>query len=143
MTRVKVMGWRLLPAVIALVAVGCSPVATQTPTTTRQAATPATTHGVLDPISGLPFVDAADLPPQATTTLGLIASGGPFPYSQDGVIFDNREGLLPSQPSGYYHEYTVATPGSHDRGARRIVSGKGGELYYTDDHYDSFARIRQ
>ncbi|MCA9982332.1 MAG: ribonuclease, partial [Anaerolineales bacterium] len=62
-------------------------------------------------------------------------------YNKDGSTFQNREGLLPSQPRGYYREYTVETPGSRDRGARRIVAGEGGEFYYTADHYASFARI--
>ena len=77
-----------------------------------------------------------------SATLGLIAAGGPFPYRQDGAIFSNRESLLPAEPQGYYHEYTVPTPGSRDRGARRIVAGSRGEIYYTDDHYRSFWRIR-
>ena len=53
-------------------------------------------------------------------------------------MFQNREGILPAQPRGYYHEYTVETPGSPDRGARRLIIGGAGERYYTDDHYDSF-----
>lgn len=81
----------------------------------------------------------SDLPSQAHDTLDLIAQGGPFPYDQDGVVFQNREGVLPSQSTGYYHEYTVITPGSSDRGARRIVTGKANEEdYYTSDHYASF-----
>ncbi|MGW7239367.1 ribonuclease domain-containing protein [Streptomyces sp. NPDC054804] len=81
----------------------------------------------------------SDLPSQAYDTLDLIASGGPFPYSQDGVVFRNQEGVLPSQASGYYHEYTVKTPGSSTRGARRIVTGKKTrEDYYTADHYVTF-----
>lgn len=81
----------------------------------------------------------SDLPSQAHDTLDLIDQGGPFPYPQDGVVFQNREGVLPSQSSGYYHEYTVITPGSSDRGARRIVTGKKtDEDYYTSDHYASF-----
>ncbi|MEU5025763.1 MULTISPECIES: ribonuclease domain-containing protein [Streptomyces] len=81
----------------------------------------------------------SDLPSQAHDTLDLIASGGPFPYPQDGTVFQNREGILPSQASGYYHEYTVKTPGSDTRGARRIVTGKKtDEDYYTADHYASF-----
>jgi ribonuclease T1 len=88
-------------------------------------------------------VVAAALPPEARQTLALIDSGGPFPYDRDGVVFENREGRLPQHDSGYYHEYTVPTPGSADRGARRIIAGSAGELYYTDDHYRSFERIRR
>ncbi|WP_069812458.1 ribonuclease [Streptomyces sp. TP-A0874] len=81
----------------------------------------------------------SSLPVQAHDTLDLIAKGGPFPYPQDGTVFQNREGILPSQSNGYYHEYTVETPGSSDRGARRIVTGqKSQEDYYTSDHYASF-----
>ncbi|MFI1099775.1 ribonuclease domain-containing protein [Streptomyces melanogenes] len=79
------------------------------------------------------------LPSQAYDTLRLIDSGGPFPYSQDGVVFSNREHVLPSESSGYYHEYTVKTPGSPTRGARRIVTGQqADEDYYTSDHYATF-----
>ena len=74
--------------------------------------------------------------------LALIDAGGPFPYRQDGTVFSNREHLLPAKARGYYREYTVPTPGSPDRGARRIVTGLGGEAYYTDDHYRSFWRLR-
>jgi ribonuclease T1 len=84
-----------------------------------------------------------DLPPEARRTLALIDAGGPFPYARDGSVFRNRERLLPSRPGGYYREYTVQTPGARDRGARRIVAGKGGERYYTADHYRSFMRIRE
>lgn len=83
----------------------------------------------------------AQLPPEARQTLALIRAGGPFPYARDGVVFNNREGLLPRRNRGYYREYTVKTPGARDRGARRIVAGANGELYYTDDHYRSFRRI--
>lgn len=82
------------------------------------------------------------LPPQAHETIQLLGRGGPFPYRQDGAVFENRERLLPRKSSGYYHEYTVKTPGSPDRGARRLVRGNQGELYYTDDHYDSFRRVK-
>ncbi|MFD7504633.1 ribonuclease [Streptomyces sp. NPDC059850] len=79
------------------------------------------------------------LPSQAHDTLDLIEEGGPYPFPQDGTVFQNREGILPAQSSGYYHEYTVITPGSDDRGARRIVTGKKAEEdYYTSDHYESF-----
>jgi guanyl-specific ribonuclease Sa len=82
------------------------------------------------------------LPSQATTTVQLIQAGGPFPYPKnDGVVFDNREGVLPAESSGYYHEYTVPTPGSPDRGARRIVTGSADQYYYTGDHYASFCQI--
>jgi ribonuclease T1 len=84
-----------------------------------------------------------NLPPEAGQTLQLIRSAGPFPYQQDGRIFGNREGLLPRRSRGYYREYTVKTPGARDRGARRIIVGRGGELYYTEDHYRSFRRIRE
>lgn len=80
----------------------------------------------------------SDLPSQAHDTLDLIDRGGPYPYPQDGGVFQNREGILPQQSTGYYHEYTVKTPGSPDRGARRIVTGNTQQDYYTADHYASF-----
>lgn len=95
------------------------------------------------PDSDLPVVQVADLPPQAAETLRLIDAGGPFPYDRDGITFENREDLLPDHPEGYYKEYTVETPGSDDRGARRIVAGEGGEFYWTEDHYRSFSRIQR
>lgn len=91
----------------------------------------------------LPTVTPAELPPEAVTTLTLIANGGPFPYSKDGATFGNREGELPARKSGFYREYTVKTPGSSDRGARRIVAGSDGSRFYTDDHYDSFEEVIQ
>jgi ribonuclease T1 len=109
--------------------------ATQPTLTTGSAA------GDVDPESGLGWIDAATLPPQARETLARIASGGPFPYDRDGTVFRNRETILPDESRGYYREYTVVTPGSDDRGARRIVAGAEGERYYTDDHYASFRRI--
>jgi ribonuclease T1 len=87
---------------------------------------------------------AADaLPAEARATLRLIDRGGPFPYDRDGVEFRNFEKRLPLKPRGYYREYTVRTPGVKHRGARRIVAGAAGELYYTEDHYQSFRRIRR
>lgn len=100
-----------------------------------------TTTSTTDPESGLPTVQLSELPPEAAETLDLIDAGGPFPEDRDGVTFENREDLLPDHPVGYYKEYTVPTPGSDDRGARRIVVGEGGEYYYTGDHYRSFSRI--
>ena len=76
-------------------------------------------------------------------SIALIRKGGPFPYERDGAVFGNFEKQLPAQPRGYYREYTVRTPGTKSRGAQRIVAGKGGELYYTDDHYQSFRRIKE
>lgn len=92
-------------------------------------------------IDGLPVITLDELPPEALDTLALIERGGPFPFRQDGTTFQNRERLLPLKPAGYYREYTVITPGASMRGARRIVAGAGGELYYTDDHYANFRRI--
>ena len=88
-------------------------------------------------------IPAASLPPEARATIALIRKGGPFPYAKDGVMFGNREGILPKQRRGYYREYTVKTPGERSRGARRIIWGAGGEFYYTDDHYSHFLRIRE
>jgi len=85
----------------------------------------------------------AQLPAEARQTLLLIRQGGPFPYGKDGSVFGNREGLLPQRQRGYYREYTVPTPGARDRGARRIVAGRGGDLWYSGDHYRSFRRIRE
>jgi ribonuclease T1 len=99
--------------------------------------TAATTAGAAP--AALGSICYSDLPSQAYDTLELIEQGGPYPFDQDGTVFRNREGILPSQPSGYYHEYTVITPGSSTRGARRIVTGdENQEDYYTADHYESF-----
>lgn len=86
-------------------------------------------------------ISAADLPAEARETLALIRKGGPYPYARDGIVFANRERLLPSAPRGTYREFTVRTPGRRDRGARRIVAGAREQFYYTDDHYRSFKRI--
>ena len=83
-------------------------------------------------------VPLAKLPREAQNTVRLIKRGGPYPFAKDGTEFQNREGRLPRKARGYYKEYTVITPNSDDRGARRVVAGANGELYYTDDHYDSF-----
>jgi ribonuclease T1 len=91
--------------------------------------------------SGMRDVKAGALPPEARETIALIRSGGPFPHARDGVAFGNREKILPRRERGWYREYTVRTPGERSRGARRIVAGRDGTLYYTDDHYRSFKRI--
>jgi len=88
-------------------------------------------------------IAAAQLPKEARAAIALIRKGGPFPYAKDGAVFGNREGQLPRQSHGYYKEYTVKTPGERTRGARRIITGASGELYYTDDHYNHFRRIRE
>ncbi len=88
-------------------------------------------------------VALADLPSEAQRTLALIRKGGPFPYDRDGIVFGNREKLLPLRERGWYREYTVPTPGARNRGAQRIVAARSGESYYTDDHYASFRRIRE
>ena len=88
-------------------------------------------------------VTLSALPREAKATLNLVRAGGPFPYEKDGTTFGNRERLLPPRPRGYYREYTVPTPGIHNRGARRIVAGKVGEYYWTADHYRSFQRIAE
>jgi ribonuclease T1 len=99
--------------------------------------------GGTDP-AHLPVVELADLPSQARDTVELIDAGGPFPHPErDGATFGNFEGILPDRPDGYYEEFTVPTPGSDDRGERRIVAGEEGELYWTGDHYESFARIER
>ncbi|MFD0546277.1 ribonuclease domain-containing protein [Streptomyces mexicanus] len=93
-------------------------------------------------VASVGSICSSDLPSQAHDTLDLIDRGGPFPYEEDGSVFQNREGVLPRQSTGYYHEYTVVTPGSPTRGARRIVTGeKYQEDYYTADHYATFDLI--
>jgi len=99
-----------------------------------------------DAAAEMPTVSLQTLPTQARDTHRLIHAGGPFPYDKDGTVFGNRERLLPGRPRGFYREYTVRTPGSRDRGARRIVCGgeppdKPEVCYYTADHYASFSRI--
>ena len=91
--------------------------------------------------AGMDTVGRGELPPEAMETIEFVESGGPFPYAKDGTVFHNYEGLLPQKSDGYYREYTVVTPGSSDRGARRIVAGADGEYYYTDDHYASFRLV--
>lgn len=90
-------------------------------------------------------ISVNELPREAVNTLSLIAAGGPFPYEKDGVVFGNFERILPPHRRGYYHEYTVPTPGAHNRGAQRIVCGgsrkRTDNCYYSDDHYASFRRI--
>ncbi len=110
--------------------------------TTDAGSSPTVESRDIDPVSGLPWVLEEELPFEGQGTLALIDQGGPFPFpDKDGSTFGNFEGLLPDHPRGYYAEYTVFTPGSTDRGARRIITGDGGEFYWTQDHYSSFERI--
>ena len=93
-------------------------------------------------------VSVAQLPREAQATHRLILAGGPFPNFKDGSVFGNRERVLPREPRGYYHEYTVPTPGARDRGARRIVCGgarpaRPEACFYSGDHYATFSRIVQ
>lgn len=107
------------------------------------AAGPAGASGVrpADPAlkpAGMTTIAESALPEEARDVIRRIDAGGPFKYRQDGTAFENRERRLPAEPSGYYREYTVATPGAPDRGARRLIQGREGQLYYTPDHYRSF-----
>lgn len=117
-------------ALILLLVTLCPPLAQAAPST----------H---DAQSGLPTVMLAELPGEARETLHAIKQGGPYTYDRDGVVFGNYEQILPKQARGYYHEYTVKTPGARNRGVRRIVCGPLPECYYTADHYQTFKRIRE
>ncbi len=120
-----------MPALVLSVLVACG------------AGNPSGESAVQGKTTGTNEIDVRNLPPEAQTVLQLIKKGGPFYYAQDGTVFSNREGMLPAKTQGYYHEYTVPTPGAKDRGARRIIAGRDGVYYYTDDHYRSFKRIRE
>jgi ribonuclease T1 len=112
-----------------------------TPATARD--TPTATVASTTPVSGLPTVAESRLPQPARDTLALIRAGGPFPYAEDGQTFQNREGVLPDRARGYYREYTVKQGRGGDRGPLRIVRGQRGDLYWTDDHYDSFRQVQE
>lgn len=141
--RILLAGLLLGVPLTACASRGSSQTAGAQSTNTQSAGAPAqTARPSTDPTSGLPYIERAALPPEGQRTLASIERGGPFKYSRDGVVFGNREQILPRQARGYYHEYTVPTPGSRDRGARRIVCGPPPECYYSDDHYASFRRIR-
>lgn len=91
-----------------------------------------------DPPGGMAVLTPDQLPPEAVATLRLIAAGGPYPYAQDNTIFGNYSGTLPRERRDYYREFTVRTPGASTRGTLRVVTGSGGEDYYTADHYATF-----
>lgn len=122
---------------------GSSASVTTPSSTTTGRATPSSPTGRGTPDSGLPTMVASELPREGRQTLELIHRGGPFPYDRDGTPFQNRERILPLQPRGYYAEYTVRTPGERDRGARRLVVGDDGDVYWTDDHYRSFRQVEE
>ena len=140
---------RLAAALIGLIAVsGCagttSEVGTGTAVDGAQQAAAGSQYADLapaEPTTDLKTMTVGQLPPEGIDTLELIASDGPFPYDKDGATFSNREGILPPQPKGFYAEYTVITPGSDDRGARRIIGGDDGSRFYTSDHYSSFREV--
>jgi ribonuclease T1 len=100
-------------------------------------------HAAPSAHADLAIIGVAELPPEARDTLRAIKQGGPFAYLRDGVVFGNFERVLPKHQRGYYHEYTVKTPGTRNRGARRIISGGTGEHYYSADHYQTFKRIQE
>lgn len=132
----------LLAIVLAVLAsLGLAGAAAATPLETVTHPSPATISAPCGDTSGFTEVGLSTLPPEASDTADLIAAGGPYPYPEDDGVFENREGLLPDCEVGYFREYTVETPGSDDRGARRIVTGSEGEHFYTDDHYESFELI--
>jgi len=106
-------------------------------------ALPAAAQRAPTPAEPVGEIHVEQLPKEAKATIALIKKGGPYPYAKDGAIFGNREGLLPKQKRGYYREYTVKTPGERTRGARRIVVGSAGEMYFTEDHYNHFRLIRK
>ncbi|WP_406489538.1 ribonuclease domain-containing protein [Streptomyces phaeochromogenes] len=130
---------RLVACLVAVLLTGCS--SADTTTGTGAGTGSATSASALSWAEGMETVEEARLPAEARRTLDLIDAGGPFPYAKDGSVFGNFERELPRHERGYYHEYTVRTPGERDRGARRIVTGRGGEVYYTDDHYNSFRAV--
>lgn len=130
----------LLSLLLALLPATAAATTTTAPTTAPTAPA-AAVGGSPTQAAATRTVPLSSLPPEVEDTYRLIRADGPFPHRQDGTTFQNREGLLPARSSGYYREYTVETPGSDDRGARRIVTGSGGEVYYTADHYGSFVAV--
>jgi ribonuclease T1 len=131
-----------LASVFAIVAMGNVGIPTGSLVSAAYARESVSTNGAAGQID---TIGTSRLPREAVATLGLIGSGGPYPYPKDGSVFGNYERILPKMKRGYYHEYTVPTPRARNRGARRIVCGgalrRVDNCYYTDDHYASFKRI--
>lgn len=138
-----------LVALCALIVIVGAWALTRTQPSNPASWSPATAQssGVVAEAAGVPTCALATLPPEAADTVRLIRSGGPFPFPRnDGVVFGNREGHLPDQAKGYYHEYTVVTPGAQNRSTRRIITGgtpvaNPPQYFYTGDHYDSFCLV--
>jgi len=138
-TPVLVVLAALLVLVLAACSGGADGTATSAPATTMGSALATELGFAAEPPSEWNggIIQGDELPPEAHVTLALIATDGPYPYDQDGSTFQNREGILPERRLGFYREFTVETPGSPDRGARRLVVGDDQAAYYTADHYDS------
>ncbi|MCB5165287.1 guanine-specific ribonuclease N1 and T1 [Streptomyces bambusae] len=137
----RALGAVFLCAALVAAAAGCTAGKPASPGAKATPGRSGTATAVPGWARGMKTVREADLPSQARDTLRLIDRGGPYPYRQDGTVFGNFERVLPRQKRGYYHEYTVKTPGSPTRGARRIVTGGQVEFYYTDDHYKTFKAV--
>jgi guanyl-specific ribonuclease Sa len=133
---------RAVKALLALALAVIGTLGLATVSVAASVAQPAAAQVACGNTSGYQKVNLSSLPAQAATTVKLIKQGGPFPYPKnDGVVFRNDEHILPLCSSGYYHEYTVPTPGSANRGARRMITGSAGEYFYTGDHYATFSLV--
>jgi len=133
---------RAVKALLALALAVIGTVGLATVSVAAPVAHPAASQVACGNTSSYQKVNLSSLPAQAATTVKLIKKGGPFPYPKnDGVVFRNDQHILPLCSSGYYHEYTVPTPGASTRGARRMITGSAGEYFYTGDHYASFSLV--
>ena len=126
---------------LAAVVVGCSAPGNVAAAGSNATTAPMTVMATTQSSVGLVTIQENELPTQARKTLKLIDSGGPFPFSRDGIVYHNNSGALPHHKDGWYHEYTVATPGAQGRGPRRIVCGSDSTCFWTPDHYSTFKRI--
>ena len=128
-------------ALLSAVVVGCSAPEHLASASSNATMTSAPVMTTTQPSDGLSTIAEDELPTQARQTLKLIDAGGPFPFSRDGIVYHNNSDALPHHKDGWYHEYTVATPGIHGRGPRRIVCGSDSACFWTPDHYSTFKRI--